>query len=110
MKPLWLALLLLLTACAPTLTQQQTTPIIPGATAQTLAYGDYTTYYETLGEGKPIVLVHSIGGAQYIALAVAAEPDSRDHLANFTSTKPYVRQARAKTSSIRENCPPANCA
>lgn len=63
MKPLWLALLLLLTACAPTLTSPaERAPIIPGATAQTVAYGDYTTYYETLGEGNPVVLVHGIGG------------------------------------------------
>ncbi len=63
MKPLWLALLLP-TACAPALTQQQTTPIVPNATARTLAYGPYTTYtyYETLSEGEPVVLVYSIGG------------------------------------------------
>ncbi len=66
MKPFRLALLLLLTACAPTLTSTETTPIIPGATAQTLAYGDYTTYYETLGEGEPVVLIHGIGGGSSV--------------------------------------------
>lgn len=66
MKPLRLAFLLLLTACAPTLTQPQTKPIIPGATAQTLAFRDYTTYYETLGEGDPVVLVHGIGGGSSV--------------------------------------------
>ncbi|CAA9575618.1 MAG: hypothetical protein AVDCRST_MAG86-2147 [uncultured Truepera sp.] len=62
MNPLRLAFLLLLTACTPALTQQQTAPIIPGATAQKVAYGDYTTYYETFGEGESVVLVHGIGG------------------------------------------------
>jgi pimeloyl-ACP methyl ester carboxylesterase len=62
MKPLWLICLLLLVACAPTLTSTETVPIIPGAAAHRVAYGDYTTYYETLGEGEPVVLVHGIGG------------------------------------------------
>ena len=62
MKPLRLTLLLLLAACAPTLTSQERAPVIPGATAQTLPFDDYITHYETLGEGDPVVLVHGIGG------------------------------------------------
>ncbi len=63
MKPLWLVCLLLLTACAPTLAPPaKRAPIIPGATPQTVSFGDYATYYETLGQGEPVVLVHGIGG------------------------------------------------
>ncbi len=62
MKPFWLLCLLALSACAPTLAPPPETPVIPGATAQRVAYGDYTTYYETLGEGESVVLVHGIGG------------------------------------------------
>lgn len=63
MKPLWLALLLVLTACAPTvIPPTERAPIIPGATPQTVKFGSYTTYYETLGQGDPVVLVHGIGG------------------------------------------------
>lgn len=66
MKPFYLALLLLLSACAPTLSEPDTAPIIPGASAQTLPFGPYETYYETLGAGDPVVLVHGIGGGSSI--------------------------------------------
>lgn len=67
MKPFWLLCLLALSACAPTLApSSEQPPIIPGATAQTVAYGDYTTYYETLGEGESVVLVHGIGGGSSV--------------------------------------------
>ena len=66
MKPLRLTLLLLLAACAPTLAPQERAPIIPGATSQTLPFGEYTTYFETLGEGDPVVLVHGIGGGSSV--------------------------------------------
>ncbi len=60
---LWLTCLLFLTACAPTFTPPAArAPVIPGATPQTVAFGPYTTYYETLGEGDAVVLVHGIGG------------------------------------------------
>ena len=62
MKTPWFFLLLLLVACAPTVQNIQTAPIIPGATPQTLPFGEYTTYVETLGQGSPVVLVHGIGG------------------------------------------------
>ncbi len=62
MKPLWLACLLLLTACAPSLAPTQDAPIIVGAEARTLPFEGYTTYYEVLGEGEPVVLVHGVGG------------------------------------------------
>lgn len=63
MKPLlpWLGLLLL-TACAPALTPPAVTPVIPGATPQRVAFQNFTTYYEVIGEGEPVVLVHGIGG------------------------------------------------
>ncbi|ADI15320.1 alpha/beta fold hydrolase [Truepera radiovictrix] len=67
MKPLPWLLLLLLTACAPALAPQDVplddvTPVIRGATPQRVAYGAFSTYYEVLGEGAPVVLVHGIGG------------------------------------------------
>ena len=66
MKPVLLTLLLL-TACAPALEPQtERAPIISGATAQTLPFGDYATYFETLGEGDPVVLVHGIGGGSSV--------------------------------------------
>ncbi len=67
MKPIWFTCLLLLTACAPTLAPPtQRAPTIPGATPQTVTFGDYTTYYETLGQGDPVVLVHGIGGGSSV--------------------------------------------
>ena len=68
MKPLWFTCLLLLTACAPATLPPpiQRAPIIPGATPQTVPFGDYTTYYETLGKGDPVVLVHGIGGGSSV--------------------------------------------
>ena len=67
MKPLWLTCLLFLTACAPTLVPPtKRAPIIPGATPQTVPFGDYATYYETLGQGEPVVLVHGIGGGSSV--------------------------------------------
>ena len=67
MKPLRLACLLFLTACAPAvIPTTERAPVIPSATPQTLAFGDYLTYYETLGQGEPVVLVHGIGGGSSI--------------------------------------------
>ena len=68
MKPFWLACLLVLTACAPATLPPLTerAPVIPGATLQTVPFGDYTTYYETLGQGDPVVLVHGIGGGSSV--------------------------------------------
>lgn len=66
MKALWLVLLSLLGACAPTVQNAETAPVIPGATSQTVPFGEYTTYVETLGSGTPVVLVHGIGGGSSI--------------------------------------------
>ncbi len=67
MKPLWLACLLFLAACAPVVVPAtERVPIIPGATPQTIKFGNYTTYYETLGRGEPVVLVHGIGGGSSV--------------------------------------------
>ncbi len=66
MKTLWLVLLSLLVACAPIVQNTATAPVIPGATPQTLPFGEYTTYVETLGQGSPVVLVHGIGGGSSV--------------------------------------------
>ena len=68
MKPFWLTCLLILTACAPATlpSPTQRAPIIPGATPQTVKFRDYKTYYETLGQGDPVVLVHGIGGGSSV--------------------------------------------
>lgn len=62
MKALWLVLLSLLVACAPSAQSTETALTIPGATPQTLSFGEHTTYVETLGKGPPVLLVHGIGG------------------------------------------------
>ena len=62
MKAFCLVLLAFLAACAPTVQNTVTAPVIPGATPLTLPFGEYTTYVETLGSGAPVVLVHGIGG------------------------------------------------
>ena len=67
MKPFWLICLLILTACAPTvIPPTERAPIIPGAIPQTVKFEGYTTYYETLGKGDPVVLVHGIGGGSSV--------------------------------------------
>ena len=55
-------LALLLSACLPSLEIEQEPPVIPGTQAQTATLGEYETYYETIGEGPAIVMVHGIGG------------------------------------------------
>ena len=57
-----LGLALLLSACLPALDIEQNPPIIPGAQAQTVTLGEYETYYEVIGEGPSVVMVHGIGG------------------------------------------------
>ena len=61
MRSIWLVFLLL-SACAPTLSSTEKDPIIPGATSHTLPFTGYTTYFETLGNGRPVLLLHGIGG------------------------------------------------
>ncbi len=100
MKPFVFALLLL-TACAPALEPQpERAPVIPGAAARTLPFGDYQTYYETLGEGDPVVLVHGIGGGSSVfqyrknaaALAAAGfEVYALDLLGFGRSSRPEIR-------------------
>ena len=55
-------LALLLSACLPALGIEEEPPIISGAQAKTVTLGDYETYYEVIGEGPAVVMVHGIGG------------------------------------------------
>lgn len=100
MKPLWLACLLLLSACAPALSTSKPTPIIPGAAAHTLPFKGYTTYFETLGRGKPVLLVHGVGGGSSLfqyrknaaALAAAGfKVYALDLLGFGRSSRPAIR-------------------
>ena len=57
-----LVLALLLSACLPSLEVERDPPVIPGAEARTVTLGGYETYYEVMGEGPAVVMVHGIGG------------------------------------------------
>ena len=58
-----LALLLLgLAACVPVVDGVGDEPVIPGAQVASAPFGDFTTGYEVLGHGPPVVMVHGIGG------------------------------------------------
>ncbi len=61
-KRLFVSLTLLLSACLPALEIERDPPVIPGAQAKTVLLGDYETYYEVIGEGPAVVMVHGIGG------------------------------------------------
>ncbi len=53
---------LLLTACVPVVEPPAPTAIIDGARFDRVAFGSFETAYETLGSGRPVVMVHGIGG------------------------------------------------
>lgn len=57
-----LVLALLLSACLPSLEVERDPPVIPGAEARTVTLGEHETYYEVIGEGPAVVMVHGIGG------------------------------------------------
>ena len=61
-RRLAILLVLLLSACLPSLEIEQEPAIIPGAQARTVTLGEYETYYEVIGEGPAVVMVHGIGG------------------------------------------------
>jgi len=54
--------LLLLTACVPVVAGDGPEAIIPGASVGFAPHGEFETGYEVLGSGKPVVMVHGIGG------------------------------------------------
>ena len=62
MTRFFIPLALLLSACLPALELEQEPAVIPGAQAQTVMLGEYETYYEVIGEGPAVVMVHGIGG------------------------------------------------
>jgi pimeloyl-ACP methyl ester carboxylesterase len=55
-------LLLALAACVPTVEPVGPEPVIPGARVASASFGEFTTGYEVLGSGPPVVMVHGIGG------------------------------------------------
>ncbi len=62
MKRFFVPLALLLSACLPSLDIEQEPAIIPGTQTRTVTLGEYETYYEVIGEGPAVVMVHGIGG------------------------------------------------
>ena len=70
---------LALSACVPTVDGVGDEPIIPGARVASAPFGTFTTGYEVLGSGPPVVMVHGIGGGSSVfqyrlnAPAVAAD-------------------------------------
>jgi pimeloyl-ACP methyl ester carboxylesterase len=97
--PLLLALLVL-TACVPVAQPEPPTAIIDGARFDTVAFGTFETAYETVGSGRPVVMVHGIGGGsslfQYrLNAPVVAEAGHRvfalDLLGFGRSSRPAIR-------------------
>ena len=70
---------LALSACVPTVDGVGDDAIIPGARVASAPFGTFTTGYEVLGSGPPVVMVHGIGGGSSVfqyrlnAPAVAAD-------------------------------------
>ena len=63
MRTIVLALTLVaLTACVPTVDGVGDDALIPGARVASAPFGPFTTGYEVLGHGPPVVMVHGIGG------------------------------------------------
>ena len=62
-----LALLLLaLAACVPVADGVGDEAIIPGARVASAPFGEFTTGYEVIGQGPPVVMVHGIGGGSSV--------------------------------------------
>jgi pimeloyl-ACP methyl ester carboxylesterase len=67
MRTLTIALLLLgLTACVPVVEGVGDDAVIPGARVASAPFGPFTTGYEILGQGPPVVMVHGIGGGSSV--------------------------------------------
>jgi pimeloyl-ACP methyl ester carboxylesterase len=67
MRTLPLVLLVLaLTACVPVVEGVGDDPVIPGARVASARFGAFTTGYEVLGQGTPVVMVHGIGGGSSV--------------------------------------------
>jgi pimeloyl-ACP methyl ester carboxylesterase len=67
MRTLVSALVVLaLAACVPTVADVGDEPIIPGARVASAPFGPFTTGYEVLGGGPPVVMVHGIGGGSSV--------------------------------------------
>jgi pimeloyl-ACP methyl ester carboxylesterase len=63
MRTLPLVLLVLaLIACVPVVEGVGDDPVIPGGRVASAPFGAFTTGYEVLGQGTPVVMVHGIGG------------------------------------------------
>lgn len=59
-------LLLVLTACVPVVDGVGSDAVIPGARVASAPFGAFTTGYEVLGDGPPVVMVHGIGGGSSV--------------------------------------------
>lgn len=67
MRSIVIALLTLaLAACVPVVDGVGDQPVIPGARVASAPFGDFTTGYEVLGSGPPVVMVHGIGGGSSV--------------------------------------------
>ncbi|TVR88790.1 MAG: hypothetical protein EA416_13085, partial [Trueperaceae bacterium] len=67
MRPIVLALTILaLSACVPTVDGVGADAVIPGARVASAPFGTFTTGYEVLGSGPPVVMVHGIGGGSSV--------------------------------------------
>ena len=67
MRSIVIALLLLgLAACVPVVDGVGDEAVIPGARVASAPFGDFTTGYEVLGSGPPVVMVHGIGGGSSV--------------------------------------------
>ncbi|MBA2665800.1 MAG: alpha/beta hydrolase [Trueperaceae bacterium] len=67
MRPSALAILLLvLAACVPVVEGVGDEPVVPGAQVASAQFGEFTTGYEVLGAGPPVVMVHGIGGGSSV--------------------------------------------
>ena len=67
MRTVALALVVLvLNACVPTVDGVGDSSVIPGASVASAPFGDFTTGYEVLGSGPPVVMVHGIGGGSSV--------------------------------------------
>ncbi len=58
--------LLVLAACVPVVDGVGDESVIPGARVASAPFGDFSTGYEVLGHGPPVVMVHGIGGGSSV--------------------------------------------
>jgi pimeloyl-ACP methyl ester carboxylesterase len=57
---------LALVACVPTVAGVGDDNVIPGARVASAPFGEFTTGYEVLGSGPPVVMVHGSGGGSSV--------------------------------------------